>query len=161
MPTLLSTSIRNFRKRKFTLQLAMKSRTMLQFLLGRQVLKNSTQVCISLRASVLKYFLAGFALLEHWQQKWSSIPRVWQALEKFYKSWLKRPAYVGWFYRFADSLGLSIFSVATNNGLEGTNNILKKDYTNRELLGVSKFILLVEQFVGDCSSDPEREVRGI
>lgn len=110
-------------------------------------------------STVLTNTLAIRTLVKHWKEKWSETPKVRQALQKFFKSWMSRATYLGWFHRFANSLGLSMFSIATNNGLEGTNNILKKEYTQRELQGISKMILLVEQFVHDCSVDSERTVR--
>jgi hypothetical protein len=51
-----------------------------------------------------------------------------------------------------------MFSIATNNGMEGTNKIIKDDYTHREQLGFSRFLLLAEQLVQEWSIDPEREV---
>lgn len=75
---------------------------------------------------------------------------------KFFTSWIVRDDYRGWYYRFAP--GLAMPSLATNNGLEGTNKMIKDDYTHRELLGLSRFILVVEQLVKGWSDDPERKV---
>uniref|UniRef100_A0A915CW22 Transposase n=1 Tax=Ditylenchus dipsaci TaxID=166011 RepID=A0A915CW22_9BILA len=50
-----------------------------------------------------------------------------------------------------------MFSISTNNGLEGTNKMIKDDFTHRELLGLSRFILVVEQLTHGWSIDPERK----
>jgi hypothetical protein len=86
------------------------------------------------------------------------VAQIKKATDKFTRSWLDQPDKATWYYRFADSLGLSLFSLPTDNGLEGTNNMLKKEYTQRELSGLSRTILLAEQFIQDRSKDPERKV---
>jgi hypothetical protein len=119
-----------------------------------------------LMTSLIFSLLAARTLEGHWKEKWGEVPKLWRededpkkegALNKFFKSWLMRPAYRNWFYRYASCFVMP--SMATDNGLEGTNKSIKDEYTERERLGLSKYILVCEQLVKNWSRDPERQVR--
>uniref|UniRef100_A0A915DHL5 Transposase n=1 Tax=Ditylenchus dipsaci TaxID=166011 RepID=A0A915DHL5_9BILA len=105
-----------------------------------------------------KWISASQTLIAHWNQKWNEHRRIMGDLHEFHQSWLLREDYNGWFYRFASSIGVGMSSLPTNNGLEGTNNMLKKEYTQRELIGITRFLLLDEQYIHDCSVDQERKL---
>ena len=96
--------------------------------------------------------LAAQTLFKNWNEEWKNQPRFMQAIDKFVDSWLRRAT-----YRFAATANLSMSSFSTNNGLEGTNNMIKKEYTAGELLGIARFLLLIEQYV-QRSIDPERKI---
>jgi hypothetical protein len=94
----------------------------------------------------------------HWAEKWGTDVNepVPKAIKKCSDSWLKRPDYHGSYYRFAWRRSLP--SLSHNNGLEGTNGMIKSAYTMRIALGFSRTLVLMEQLVEDKSKDPVRQV---
>uniref|UniRef100_A0A915ENU5 SWIM-type domain-containing protein n=1 Tax=Ditylenchus dipsaci TaxID=166011 RepID=A0A915ENU5_9BILA len=78
-----------------------------------------------------------------------------QPFVPYLAAWSRREDYRSWYYRYAPAFAM--FSISTKNGLEGTNKMIKDNFTHRELLGLSPFVLVVEQFTHGWSIDPERK----
>lgn len=93
--------------------------------------------------------LAARTLHNHWS-KWTGKHR--EIVDTFWKEWAKK----NWFYRLCAPLRL--FSVATNNGTEGTNLALKKEFTKYEQSTLYKSFLLSMQMIEEASTDPEKQV---
>ena len=100
-------------------------------------------------------FDKGFQLFK---KKWNDLKdnTINQFLQYFEKEWYTK--HPGWYEGFAPGLP------STNNGLESTNGVIKKDGTTRKRLSLARFLELVEsKIVKDWSinRNPEKPISPI
>uniref|UniRef100_A0A915D680 SWIM-type domain-containing protein n=1 Tax=Ditylenchus dipsaci TaxID=166011 RepID=A0A915D680_9BILA len=102
---------------------------------------------LRLATSVEEFERAAVVLRAEWNQKGDAV-RLFS--DYFFRQWVNS-AYSGWYEAYSSA-------VATNNGLESRNRVIKDCHTLRRKLVLAEFMPLMERMMTNCSSCPDHQV---